>query len=190
VLCLVSVQKRTSSFLNTTISHSFLEENMNIPKVDNTTVWRRLALVAVLLFLLVGPNFGPIPTLLSQHLSIEASVVALLASFWIGFCIIVAVILRMSGGMPLREMLRSLGLGAPSRGVHSPLVQEPDYQVAGICQYIEPPGAKSDGENHDAGPMPGLPEMGPTTQYGKQYEGYCSYDNGGKTGPDCNMVPC
>ncbi len=81
----------------------------------NNTVWRRLAIVTVLLFLLVGPNFGPIPTLLSQRLSIEAAVLALLASFWIGLSIIVAVILRMSGGVSLRELLRSLGLGAPSR---------------------------------------------------------------------------
>ncbi len=81
----------------------------------NHTVWRRLAIVTVLLFLLVGPNFGPIPTLLSQRLSIKAAVLALLASFWIGLSIIVAVILRMSGGVSLRELLRSLGLGAPSR---------------------------------------------------------------------------
>ncbi|MBN1977606.1 MAG: hypothetical protein JW918_09415 [Anaerolineae bacterium] len=67
---------------------------MNVPEVGNNTVWRRLAIVTALLFLLVGPNFGPIPTLLmSQCLSIEASVVALLVSFWIGFCIIIAVIL-------------------------------------------------------------------------------------------------
>jgi membrane protease YdiL (CAAX protease family) len=88
---------------------------MNISASDKNTVWRRLAIVTVLLLLLVGPNFGPIPTLLSRHLSIEASVVALLASFWIGFCIIIAVILRMSSGVSLRELLRSLGLGAPSR---------------------------------------------------------------------------
>ncbi|MCP4544462.1 MAG: CPBP family intramembrane metalloprotease [Chloroflexi bacterium] len=88
---------------------------MTIPEINSNTVWRRLAIVIVLLFLLVGPNFGPIPTLLNQRLSIEASVIALLVSFWIGFCIIIAVILRMSDGMSLREMVRSLGLGAPSR---------------------------------------------------------------------------
>ena len=88
---------------------------MNIPETDKSTVWRRLAIVTVLLCLLVGPNFGPIPTLLSQRLSIEASVVALIVSFWIGFSIIIAVILRMSGGVSLRELVRSLGLGAPSR---------------------------------------------------------------------------
>jgi len=88
---------------------------MDTHEVDKNTVWRRLAIVAVLLLLLVGPNFGPIPNLLGQHLSIEASVIALLASFWVGFCIIIAVIVRMSGGISLRELASSLGLGAPSR---------------------------------------------------------------------------
>jgi membrane protease YdiL (CAAX protease family) len=88
---------------------------MNTVEVDKNTVWRRLAIVIVLLVLLVGPNFGPIPSLLSQSLSIESSVIALLVSFWIGFSIIIAVILRMSGGMSLGELFRSLGLGAPSR---------------------------------------------------------------------------
>jgi membrane protease YdiL (CAAX protease family) len=114
MLCLVSFKKYELVFERDLIS-SVPGGNMNISKIDNNIVWRRLAIVVVLLFLLVGPNFGPIPTLLSQRLSIEASVVALLASFWIGFCIIIAVIFRMSGGVSLRELLRSLGLGAPSR---------------------------------------------------------------------------
>lgn len=88
---------------------------MNTTEVETSTVWRRLALVIVLLLLLVGPNFGPIPSLLRQSLSIENSVMALLVSFWIGFSIIIAVILRMSGGMSLGALFRSLGLGAPSR---------------------------------------------------------------------------
>lgn len=88
---------------------------MNTTDVEKGTVWRRLALVTVLLVLLVGPNFGPIPSLLGQSLSIENSVIALLISFWIGFSIIIAVILRMSGGMSLGGLFRSLGLGAPSR---------------------------------------------------------------------------
>ncbi|MBN1440543.1 MAG: CPBP family intramembrane metalloprotease [Anaerolineales bacterium] len=88
---------------------------MNAAEVDKKTVWRNLAIVTVLLVLLIGPNFGPVPGLLGGRLSIEASVVALLASFWIGFCVILAVILRMSGGMSLRDLLRSLGLGAPTR---------------------------------------------------------------------------
>ena len=88
---------------------------MNTTEVETSTVWRRLALVIVLLVLLVGPNFGPIPSLLSQSLSIENSVIALLVSFWVGFSIIIAVILRMSGGVSLGALFRSLGLGAPSR---------------------------------------------------------------------------
>lgn len=83
--------------------------------MEKGTVWRRLAIVSILLLLLIGPNFGPIPTLLSEHFSTEASVVVLLASFWIGFCIIMAVIFRWNGKTSLRELLRSLGLGAPSR---------------------------------------------------------------------------
>lgn len=88
---------------------------MDIAVVDRTTVSRRLAIVVVLLVLLVGPNFGPIPALLSQGLSMEAAVVALLASFLIGFSVILAVIMRMNPGVPVGELLRSLGLGAPSR---------------------------------------------------------------------------
>lgn len=88
---------------------------MHVPAIDKNTIWRRLAIVTVLLFLLVGPLFGPIPTMLRQYLSIEASVVALLVAFLMAFAIIMAVILRVSGGLSLRELLRSLGLGAPSR---------------------------------------------------------------------------
>jgi membrane protease YdiL (CAAX protease family) len=87
---------------------------MDTQEIDKNTILRRLAIVAVLLLLLVGPNFGPIPSLLSQHLSINASVIALLASFWIGFGIIIVVLLRMSG-RSLPELARSLGFGAPSR---------------------------------------------------------------------------
>ncbi len=83
--------------------------------LDRNLVLRRLAVVIVLLVLLIGPNFGPLPALLGQGLSLEAAVVALLASFLIGFSIILAVILRMNPGVPAGELLRSLGLGAPSR---------------------------------------------------------------------------
>lgn len=82
---------------------------------DRSTVWRQIAIVAILLVLLVGPGFGPIPALLGQLLPIDAAVIALLVSLSIGFVIILAVIQRMSGGMPVRQLLRSLGLGAPSR---------------------------------------------------------------------------
>jgi membrane protease YdiL (CAAX protease family) len=89
--------------------------NMNTAEVEKKSVWRGLAVVIVLLFLLIGPNFGPIPTLLGRHLSVEAAVVALLASFWIGFGVIIAVILRLSRGLSLRGLMRSLGFGAPTR---------------------------------------------------------------------------
>lgn len=88
---------------------------MNTTAVDKRTNWRQVGIVTFLLILLVGPNFGPVPDMLSQSLSINDSVLALLGSFVIGFAIIIAVILRMSGGVSLGELVRSLGLGAPSR---------------------------------------------------------------------------
>lgn len=88
---------------------------MNTTTMDTNAVGSRLAIVIVLLLLLIGPNFGPIPALLGQGLSMEPAVVALLASFLIGFSVILAVIMRMNAGMTLGELLRSLGLGAPSR---------------------------------------------------------------------------
>lgn len=88
---------------------------MNTTTMDTNAVGSRLAIVIVLLLLLIGPNFGPIPALLGQGLSMEPAVVALLASFLIGFSVILAVIMRMNAGMTLSELLRSLGLGAPSR---------------------------------------------------------------------------
>jgi membrane protease YdiL (CAAX protease family) len=88
---------------------------MNTTAVDKKTNWRQIGIVTFLLILLVGPNFGPVPDMLSQSLSINNSVLALLGSFVIGFAIIIAVIVRMSGGVPLGELVRSLGLGAPSR---------------------------------------------------------------------------
>jgi uncharacterized protein len=84
-------------------------------EMNKKAVWRSLIIVVVLLVMLIGPNFGPIPELFHRYLSLEVSVVALLVSFWIGFAIILAVILRMSAGRSLRELLRSLGLGTPSR---------------------------------------------------------------------------
>ncbi|NOH11578.1 MAG: CPBP family intramembrane metalloprotease [Chloroflexi bacterium] len=82
---------------------------------DRGTVWRRIAVVSLLLLVLVGPNFGPIPSFLGQVMSVDAAVITLLFTFTAGFVIILAIIQRMLGGMPVREMLRSFGLGAPSR---------------------------------------------------------------------------
>ena len=82
--------------------------------VDKNSVWRRLGIVTVLLFLLIGPNFGPIPLTLRQSLSLEGSVIGMLVWFWVAFSIIIAAILRLSG-ISLRELLSYVGVGAPSR---------------------------------------------------------------------------
>lgn len=81
---------------------------------DKNSVWRRLGIVTALLLLLIGPNFGPIPTTLRQSLSLEGSIIGMLVWFWVAFSIIIAVILRLSG-MSLRALLSYVGLGAPSR---------------------------------------------------------------------------
>lgn len=83
-------------------------------ELNNNSVWRRIALITSLLILLVGPNFGPIPLLLRQSLSLEASVVGMLVWFWASFVIILAIIFRLSGTSSIPNLLRSLGLGAPS----------------------------------------------------------------------------
>ncbi len=83
-------------------------------ELNKNSIWRQLGIVTVLLLLLIGPNFGPIPSTLRQSLSLEGAVIGMLVWFWIAFSIIIAVILRLSG-MSLRELLRYVGLGAPSR---------------------------------------------------------------------------
>ena len=86
----------------------------NVLAIDKKTVWRRLGIVTALLFLLIGPNFGPIPLTLRQSLSLEGSIIGMLVWFWVAFAIIIAAILRLSG-MSLRELLSYVGVGAPSR---------------------------------------------------------------------------
>lgn len=81
---------------------------------DRNSVWRRIGIVAALLLLLIGPNFGPIPATLRQSLSLEGSIIGMLVWFLVAFSIIVAVIMRLNG-MSLRELLSYVGLGAPSR---------------------------------------------------------------------------
>lgn len=82
---------------------------------EKSTVWRRVAIVALLLLALVGPNFGPLPHLLRQSLSLEGAIMGALIWFWLAFLIILAVIFRMIKSASLGEFLRSHGLGAPSR---------------------------------------------------------------------------
>jgi hypothetical protein len=86
----------------------------NVMVFDKNSVWRRLGIVTALLLVLIGPNFGPIPTALRQSLSLEGSIIGMLVWFLVAFSIIIAVILRLSG-MSLRELLSYVGLGAPSR---------------------------------------------------------------------------
>ena len=81
---------------------------------DKNSVWRQLGIVTALLLLLIGPNFGPIPTILRQSLSLEGSIIGMLVWFWVAFSIIIAAILRLSG-MSLQALLSYVGLGAPSR---------------------------------------------------------------------------
>jgi membrane protease YdiL (CAAX protease family) len=87
---------------------------MNTTTNETSTVWRRIAIVTLLLLVLVGPNFGPLPHLLRQSLSLEGSVTGVLIWFWVAFLIILAVVYRMNKSMSIREFLKSSGLGAPS----------------------------------------------------------------------------
>jgi membrane protease YdiL (CAAX protease family) len=81
---------------------------------EKSTAWRRIAIVTLLLVVLVGPNFGPLPHLLRQSLSLEGTITAVLIWFWVAFLMILAVIFRMIKSASFREFLTSHGLGAPS----------------------------------------------------------------------------
>lgn len=83
-------------------------------ELNKNRVWRRLGIVTVLLLLLIGPNFGPIPMTLRQSLSLQGAIVGMLVWFLVAFSIIIAVILRLSG-MSLQQLLSYVGIGAPSR---------------------------------------------------------------------------
>jgi membrane protease YdiL (CAAX protease family) len=81
---------------------------------EKSTVWRRIAMVTLLLVALVGPNFGPLPHLLRQVLSLEGSITGVLIWFCAAFLIILAVVYRMTNSTSIGEFLASHGLGAPS----------------------------------------------------------------------------
>ncbi len=87
-------------------------------EITNASVVRRhLAIVAVLLLLLIGPIFGPLPNFLAAQFGIETAVILMLITFIVGFSIILAVIFRfseMTAGS-LREKLGRLGWGQPTR---------------------------------------------------------------------------
>lgn len=81
---------------------------------EKSTVWRRIAIVTLLLVVLVGPNFGPLPRLFRQGLSLEGSITGVLIWFWVAFLIILAVVYRMNKSTSIRDFLTSHGLGVPS----------------------------------------------------------------------------
>jgi membrane protease YdiL (CAAX protease family) len=84
---------------------------------EGSVVQRHLVVVAVLLLLLIGPIFGPLPRFLGERFGIETAVVLMLFAFVAGFSIILAVIFRFSEmtSDSLREKLGKLGWGAPTR---------------------------------------------------------------------------
>lgn len=81
--------------------------------------WGRVFLVVLLLCLLVGPNFGPVPAILGARIAIEPAVIGLLISFIIAFVIVIVAMLWLEGDSfaTLRARLRELGLGKPARPV-------------------------------------------------------------------------
>lgn len=84
---------------------------------ERSVIQRHLAIVAVLLLLLIGPIFGPIPNFLGERFGIETAVMIMLFTFVVGFSIILAVIFRFNEmrSDSLREKLGRLGWGQPSR---------------------------------------------------------------------------
>jgi membrane protease YdiL (CAAX protease family) len=81
---------------------------------EKSAVWRRIAIVTLLLLVLVGPNFGPLPHLLSQSFSMEGAITGILIWFCVAFMIILAIVYRMNQSRSIGELLTSHGLGAPS----------------------------------------------------------------------------
>ena len=84
---------------------------------EGRVIQRHLAIVAVLLLLLIGPIFGPVPNFLRERFGIETAVILMLFTFVAGFSIILTVIFRFNEmrSDSLREKLGRLGWGQPSR---------------------------------------------------------------------------
>jgi membrane protease YdiL (CAAX protease family) len=93
-----------------------MENTTNIKSIVNekSTVWRSIASITLLLLVLVGPNFGPLPHLLRQKLSLDGSITGVLIWFLLAFLIILAVVYRMYQSKSIGEFLKSSGLGTPS----------------------------------------------------------------------------
>jgi len=82
---------------------------------EKSNVWRNIAIVTLLLLVLVGPNFGPLPHLFKESLSLDGSITGVLIWFWVAFLIILAVVYRINHSTSIGEFLKSSGLGTPSR---------------------------------------------------------------------------
>ena len=84
---------------------------------ERSVIQRHLAIVAVLLLLLIGPIFGPVPNFLAERFGIETAVIIMLLTFLVGFSIILTVIFRFNEmrSDSLREKLGRLGWGQPTR---------------------------------------------------------------------------
>jgi len=54
-----------------------------------------LFIVTVLLMLLIGPIFGPLPAFLGERFGLQTAVISLLITFVVGFSIILTVIFRL-----------------------------------------------------------------------------------------------
>ncbi|MBL8099395.1 MAG: CPBP family intramembrane metalloprotease [Anaerolineales bacterium] len=87
---------------------------MNTTNNEKSTVWRNISIVTLLLLVLAGPNFGPLPHLFRESLSLEGSITSVLIWFLVAFLIILAVVYRMSKSTSIGDFLKSSGLGAPS----------------------------------------------------------------------------
>ena len=87
------------------------------PSPERKSVRGPVLFVVLLLCLLIGPLFGPVPRLLSSQMGLESGVIGLLLCFVIGFSIIVAIALRLDGkGLgEIGQALYELGLGKPTR---------------------------------------------------------------------------
>lgn len=88
---------------------------MNIAESVKSDIWQRIGLMAVLLLLLVGPIFGPLPAVLGERLALETAVPLLLLTFIAAFALILAVIFRLERSPNLWAQLHDWGLGRPSR---------------------------------------------------------------------------
>lgn len=98
----------------TSLIKIYMEVEMNTTSNEKSTVWRNISIVTLLLLVLVGPNFGPLPHLFRERLSLEGSITGVLIWFLVAFLIILSVAYKMNKSTSIGEFLKSSGLGASS----------------------------------------------------------------------------